>query len=1021
MVVTKPYRALIALMIVLAVAPTAFAERLTGSIRGRITDKAGFPLPGAFIYVASDSLLGRRNYITADSGDYGFLHLNPGTYRVTVEMPGFKTVNVENIQVDTGKALTLNVKLESTEIEEEVTSQQAPPLIDSRSAVTSLTIDSDLLRHAPLGRDFAAVVRLAPGVIQDDLSPDRFFSVHGSTVRADTYVVGGANLTDPLTMAAPAGINVDTIDQVEFETAGRPAETFTSEGGFINIITKSGSNAFLGEFKAYHTSSALTKQLWSEADRAGKGAVAAPMPQRYWDFSLNMGGPIMEDRAWYFSSFRLGLRSKDTPFTLWTDPLGTAHDPYRWRDAEFMGFLKLTTQIGSDISASATVGYSNRYEPVAESYLNVFTPKSATRSLQNDGLFHATGVVTYRLNQDTFVDVVAGLVQRSTPYRLNADAQALPSYVDAASGYSWGSAEYNQASTGRRFHAGGVVTRLQNGLGIGHELRAGINYEETYDELSTWKENNLIMNYLDGSPYYFGTAASPKTGNPVGKGLIGFYLASQAEGGLLLKNTMKRVGLFAQDSLTIAHRATFNLGLRFDHSVGAIQAMSKGASGNAISITLGDTLIKTISGFNPYAAGSVPSWDSALVWNALSPRAGLSLDLLGNGRTFLKSSFARYSEGLNLSYPLNLSLVKPTDSHKFFWFDENANSAVDATDSFGLYPEDYRMYQTTVASKRIAPDTRAPYTDELTFGLQQEVFRNLSISLTYISKTQKNILENVLFDPDAGVEWYTADSGAGNYWVPFTTVVPAALGYPETTMTVYFRSNTAPAVFERLQNVSQLERRYGAIEFTVRKRMSDNWQFYGSIVWGRAKGNIGLNSAWSTGFSPAAGSPNYFINIPADSRLDLDRPASVRLLGTYRFPRDFYLTLYYTGRSGYPWARSVTIVPPDTWTQANGAVGTPVTVYLEKPGTRRTRFDGNLDMRLEKEFLFKNRKRLALTIDVFNFLGHKSSLLDLNDGGYWYPATADSAQGQRVLSPTFEKYISLLGERKFQFSLSVQF
>jgi len=717
----------------------------------------------------------------------------------------------------------------------------------------------------------------------------------------------------------------------------------------------------------------------------------------------------------------MGLRHKDAPFVAWKDPLGTSHDPFGWRDTEFMGYLKLSTQIGTDISVSAAVGFSNRNEPVAESSLSALTPRSATRSLENDGLFHVTGVLNYRMNQDTFVDITGGLVQRSTPYLLNVDGQSLPTYRDAATGYSWGSAEFNRDSTARRFRASGAVTRLQNGLGISHELRAGIDYEESYGELSTWKTNNLFLNYLDGSPYYFGTAASPKTGSEVGKGLIGFYFAPAQEGAFLMKDEMKRIGIFAQDSLTIAHRATFNLGLRFDHSAGRIQGLTKGAGGNAISVTLGNTFIKPATGFNPYDAGTIPAWESAIVWNTLSPRAGVSVDILGNGRTFLRSSFARYSQYLDLGTIQRLAPVLPTGFHRFAWFDENANSAVDATDSFDLYPDEYGLFKTTDSHMRIGSGTKAPRTDEWTFGLQHEVLNNLSVSLTYIAKAQKNIIETVLFDPAAGVEWSSPGAGEGAYWLPFNTVVPGTMGYDETPVTVYFRSNTAPAVFEQLRNVPQLQRRYKGLEFTVRKRMSDNWQFYGSVVWGRAKGNVGLSSVNSTGYTPAAGTPNYYVNVPADSRLDLDRPASVRLLGTYRFPHDYYLTLYYTGRSGYPWARSVTIAPPEAWAQANGAVGTPVTVLLETPGTRRTRFDGALDTRFEKDLVLKSRKRITLMIDILNVLGHRSGILDLNDGGAWYPVAEGSAEGQRVLSPTFEKYISLLGQRKFQFSLNVQF
>ena len=147
----------------------------------------------------------------------------------------------------------------------------------------------------------------------------------------------------------------------------------------------------------------------------------------------------------------------------------------------------------------------------------------------------------------------------------------------------------------------------------------------------------------------------------------------------------------------------------------------------------------------------------------------------------------------------------------------------------------------------------------------------------------------------------------------------------------------------------------------------------------------------------------------------------IRLLATYRFPLDLYLTMMYTRRSGAPWARTLTVLAPDDWAAENGAVAEPVTVFLESPGSRRFASEQSLDARLEKEFVFRNRKRLTFTADVFNLLGNKSGLLDLNDGGFWYPAAADSSLGTRVLSPTFDKYVSLLGTRSVRLSLSVQF
>lgn len=1019
--VKSTHRAFGVLFVLLALPLALAAERQTGSLKGRVTDKAGFPLPGAFIYVASPAQLGMQNYITGDSGDYGFLSLPAGTYKVTVEMPGFKTVNVDGVRVAAGRTLALNVRLEATEIEEEITNLDAAPALDGRSAASSFVIDADLVRRAPLPRDFAALLDLVPGLVPERSPSDGRFAAYGSTVRANTYSLGGADVTDPLDMAPMAALNTDIVAEVDVAAAGLPVDGYPAGGAFVNIVTRSGGNRFLGEIKLHHASPGLSKGLWTESEYAANGLAAPAASPRLWDFSLALGGAVLEDRGWYFTAFRLAFKSAPAPFAAWTDPLAKSHPAYDWKNRDLFSFLKIGAQVTSQIRAGAYLDIQDRFQAVDESYLTWSFPEAATRSLKHDGLVVAGASVDYKMDQNTLIDIRLALSQRRKPLLLGPEATGLPSYADAATGRVWGNAPYNESSTDRRFKASASITRLQEGLGIAHELKAGAEYEDAYADVSTWKEDNLAMTWYGGSPYYFGTAVSPKSGNTVGKGLVAFSLAGKAENDFVLKNEMKRLGFYAQDALTIANRATLHLGLRFDRSAARIPVIARGASGNAISVTLGDTLIKPVTGVNPYAAITVTDWDQVMVWNALSPRVGLSFDLLGDGRTILRSSFARYAGYMPVGLVRGLSPFLPTRSHGFLWYDEDGTGIVDAKDTFSLYLDDLRTYKEAYARKRVAEDLKAPTIDEIALEFGHQVTRDLTVSARYVSRTHKNIVESVLFDPDTDTAWYRADGETADWWVPFTTIVPASGDYGETPVTVYYRSTAAPALFDQLQNVPELTRKYGAFELTVRKRMSANWQLFGSVVWSRARGNAGLGTPASSGFSALAGSPNSLVNVGEDSRLDLDRPAAVRLLATYRFPWDFYLTLMYSRMSGAPWARTATILPPDAWAEANGAIAEPVTVYLESPGARRLDTAQSLDGRLEKEFVFRSQKRLTLTVDVFNILGTKSSLLDLDDGGFWYPAAAGASEGTRVLNPTFQKYTSLWGARQFRLTLAVQF
>ena len=203
--------------------------------------------------------------------------------------------------------------------------------------------------------------------------------------------------------------------------------------------------------------------------------------------------------------------------------------------------------------------------------------------------------------------------------------------------------------------------------------------------------------------------------------------------------------------------------------------------------------------------------------------------------------------------------------------------------------------------------------------------------------------------------------------------------------------------------------------------MSDNWQFLSSVTWSQSQGNIGSGSQACTAFTQLANSPNSLINLTETSRLDIDRPLIIKVMGTYLLPKDFYLSAFFQYMSGTPWARTVTIVPPSSWLESYQAQGIPTTVYLEEPGSRRWPAFNNLDLRLEKRFKFSQRMSFDVALDVLNLLGKKYGLSDLNDGGYWYPEAEGSSDGTRILNPSYQQTLAVYGTRAAQLSLSLKF
>ena len=302
------------------------------------------------------------------------------------------------------------------------------------------------------------------------------------------------------------------------------------------------------------------------------------------------------------------------------------------------------------------------------------------------------------------------------------------------------------------------------------------------------------------------------------------------------------------------------------------------------------------------------------------------------------------------------------------------------------------------------------------------MFNNFSVIINYIYKHKKNILQNVLYDPDQDQDWYTISQDSQGWWVPFNTIVPAIDDYPQSAVTLYYRSNDAPLLFYRLTNIPELERKYQAVELGFNKRMSHNWQLNGSVVFSQATGNpISELDMLSTGLNPTGVSPNSFVSVAENSKLISDIPLAIKLMGTYKFPYDLYLSFHYSHISGTSWTRNIAIIPPDDWAQEENVYNLPEYVFLENPGSRRNESYDNLDIRAEKEFVLENFGRLNIFLDVINALGNKYHLIDKNDGGYWYPEDENISEGIRILNPNYKKGTTLSGIRGFSLSFRLSF
>ncbi len=250
------------LLLALSVFLTLQAQDITkGSIAGVVHDATGAVVPGATVTLTSP--YGDRATTTTADGSYSFLNLvvGPG-YNVTVAHAGFASAKATNLSVgvqqQTGYDFTLEVGTAAQSVE---VTAEAGPTIDLSSTTIGANLNESLYKNVPIGRNISAVMAMSPGVSDSDGAGAANPSINGASGLENEYVVDGANTTDPgfggfgtySRSYGPLGngINFDFVQEVQVQTGGFEAQYGEALGGVVNVLTKSGSNAYHGDVFAY--------------------------------------------------------------------------------------------------------------------------------------------------------------------------------------------------------------------------------------------------------------------------------------------------------------------------------------------------------------------------------------------------------------------------------------------------------------------------------------------------------------------------------------------------------------------------------------------------------------------------------------------------------------------------------------------------------------------------------------------------------------------------------------------------
>ncbi len=1004
------FRFCLIFLLALGITSTVFPQgRQTGSIHGTVVDKEGIFLPGATITTTSKALMGQKTYVTTDTGSYRFPALPPGIYTIKCEMPGFKTIRREGVIVNMGMIVTINIEMVLSPIEEEIMVLAPSPVVDIQSTKVVTTVTTQLMQDLPLNRSLSTIISATPGTVSSVM--------HGGTAISNAYEVDGINVNDPSMSGRFLTVQYDAMEEVEIVTGGLPAEVGNTSGSFINVITKSGGNEFHGNLQVYYTSEKLSEILIPEyqlkAMDIGKPAAAI----RDIDASGTLGGPILKDKLWFFSTLAYNKSKYHSTFVP-TTILGVDYGQYPSESRDYSGMLKLTAQISKPIKLFVMAHYRDYENPYYNWGYTTVVEDSSQVSIQKQ--LTVTGNLSWLLGSNTMLDLRAGFSDVKWPINYHEGTENNRSYYDSYTGYYWGSTfRFGEEVWRNTRQASARITHFQdNFLGGDHEIKAGIEWQWGVDWWGWYRADPVHEYWYNGSPYYWTSVYGDWARQWWGDGYIGLDICGATADDSYAEGSENRYGAFIQDSWTIKNRLTLNIGLRFDTYIGYMPENVKKASAG-IAEEIGANCIEPYYGVNPYGELKIDEWKNCMGWTSLSPRIGLVYDLFGDGKTALKAAFSQYTEALPVMYFETVHPHRPKTFY-FNWWDENGNGIPDA---YGIdYYQHVGWYSPLSMSedyykKKLDTDIKAPVFDEFTASIHHELIKNLNVSLQYIWRQKRNTVDDVLWDPDTDRYWYTYEQ-APEWWVPFTTIVPAHGDFPEQEVTMYFKSKDAPVGFSRFTNVPEAKRKYQALELVFNKRMSHGWQLGGSVVYSVTKGNNSgaYGSVW--GYSGAYDQPNWFVNRYGKSAYD--RPLNIKVYGTFSLPLRLLASFYFTYVSGSPWSRSVTVFPPATWAEDHNTTLDSYVVLTETQGVRRYIDHSNLDFRLEKEFGLPYGK-IGLFVDVYNLLGRTRTDFGQDPGGIWLPDDENTSQGAFTPSYWYGKVTGTSAVRTWKLSVRYTF
>jgi outer membrane receptor for ferrienterochelin and colicin len=380
----------LAVFALLALTCSGFAQVQNGQFTGTVTDPSGAAVPNAKVTVSSQATGLSVTTTTNQSGNYTVKELPIGTYKLTAEASGFKTVSDTNVVLNAGVIAHVDFKMALGQAKEVIEVTGALAQVNTEDSKLASTVTSTQINALPLnGRNVFDLMQISTGAV--NVSGVDFENGHGTVVNGVREDFNGFLINGVSNKGLSGGVvNVpiqDSVEEFQQLQLNMSAQYGNSAGGTVNLVTKSGTNNFHGSAWEYLRNDAL------DANNFFLNQVGTKKPPLHFNqFGVTVGGPIIKDKLFFFLSLQ-GDR-----FTTSGVPITDLQETKTWRDAVIQANAN-AANAGDPINSVSSLLYGN-FAP------NVPGTGSSTLTLSDDSVvpFTANNYVRFfngQLSADT--------------------------------------------------------------------------------------------------------------------------------------------------------------------------------------------------------------------------------------------------------------------------------------------------------------------------------------------------------------------------------------------------------------------------------------------------------------------------------------------------------------------------------------------------------------------------------------------------------------------------------------------